>query len=136
MSEPVEYIRVIEDPDSLDPSRGVTTHNKWTMANKVFKVKYPYPVEEDVVSMKDGKCARQICYIIDRDEFLRVCPYLEGIQTKTFAIPVEFAVPWKPEGRINPNTGRICGMESDVWRSKTWTEVGKDLGFKSVFERR
>ena len=136
MEEPIEYIRVIEDPFNLHPARGVTTHEKWSMANRVFKCKYLKPVEEEIVSMLDGSCSKHLCYIIDRDEFLRVCPYLEGVKTQTFAIPVEFAVPWKPEGRINPETGKGCGLEAEVQRSKGWADLGREKGFTSPFSRR
>lgn len=133
--EPIEYIRVVADPFSLHPARGVTTHNKWSMANRVFKCKYPKPIEEEVVFI-DGVAEKRLCYIIDRDEFLRVCPYLESIKTKTFAIPVEFAIPWKPEGRINPNTGKGCGLEAEIQRSKGWADIGKEKGYTSPFKRR
>lgn len=135
MTEPVEYIRVIEDPNSLNPARGVSTHTKWSLANRVFKCKYPQPRMEDVVSIVDGSYNKQMCYIIDRDEFLKVCPYLEGVKTRTFAIPVEFATPWKPEGRINPTTGQGCGLEAEVKRSKDIFSFGLEQGHISIPRR-
>lgn len=134
--EQVEYIRVLEDPNCMNPARGVSTHTKWSLANKVFKCKYPQPKLEEVVSILDGSVGKQMCYIIDREDFVRVCPYLEGINTKTFAIPVEFAIPWKPEGRINPLTGKGCGLEAEIERSKGWEKLGREKGFTSPFSRR
>lgn len=123
------FIRIVQDPYSLHPSRGFSKHNMWSLVNRVFKVVSPEPVMEEVVSLVDGKSAKVKSYIIERDEFLKVAPEFEQYQsTNTYAIPCEFAVPWIPEGRINPETGKGCGLEEGVRKSNRWVEEAKKLG--------
>lgn len=128
-----KYIRIIEDPYSHHRSRGYSTHNHWSLCNLVFELAEPEPRMEDIVSIEDGSVSRQMSYIISRDDFLRVCPQLEGVRTKTFAIPVEFALPWLPEGRINPRTGKGCGLEEGCRKSRRWKEEAAKLGIMNPF---
>ena len=125
------YIRIIADPWAKHPKRKFSKNNMYSLCNLVFRVKYPEPRMEETVSTLDGTCATQKCYIIERDEFLRVCPQFEEDQgimaSKTVAIPVEFATPWLPEGRFDRN-GKLIGMEGGVYASKRWVEEAKKKG--------
>lgn len=127
------YIRVMMDLDAKHPSRGYSQHNMYSLANRVFKVVQPEPVDEEVVSLIDGKVTTQKCYIVSRDEFLKVAPEFESVAiTKTFAIPVEFAVPYYPEGLINPETGEGCGLHEGIRKSLRWVEEAKKLGIDTT----
>ena len=124
------YIRVMMDPYARHESRGYCRHNMYSLCNRVFKLLNPNPVDEEVVSTIDHSVTTQKCYIFSRDEFLRVAPEFEGVSEigTTFAIPVEFAVPWHPEGLINPVTGKGMGLEEGVRKSIRWKEEAKKLG--------
>lgn len=134
MAEEAYYIRIIADPWAKHPKRKYSKTNMYSLCNLVFKVVDPIPRMEEIVSTLDGSCSVQKCYIIERDEFLRVCPQFEedpGIMaSKTIAIPVEIAVPWLPKGRFD-NNGKKIGMEAGVYVSKRWVEEAKKLGIST-----
>lgn len=128
------YIKVVMDPWAKHPSRNYSRHNMYSLVNKVFKVVSPIPQEEDIVSMIDGSSMEKYkCYLVERDEFLRVVPQFEDnpaysamSSSKTIAIPVDFVEPWIPEGRIID--GKSTGLEEGVRKSKRWVEEAEKLG--------
>lgn len=94
----VFYCKVMSDPWAKDKSRGYARHNLYSLTGKVFRCKYMYPVEAETVSLVDGVVSKKLCYVIERDEFLRVVPQLEGqVNTKYVCIPREFAIQYTPE---------------------------------------
>lgn len=127
-----KYIRVIEDPYTAHESRGYCRHDMWSLNNKVFELAEEKPRMEEIVSTLDGSVSRQVCYIISRDDFVRVCPHFEGVRTKTFAIPTEFALPWIPEGRFRPD-GKPWGLEESVRKSLRWKEEAAKMGITNPF---
>ena len=127
------YIRIVMDPWAKHPSRKYNRHNMYSLCNKVFKVVSPIPQEEEIVSTIDGSSMVYKCYLIERDEFLKVCPQFEEdraiMASKTVAIPVDFAVPWIPGGRIV--NGKSIGLEEGVRKSKRWVEEAEKLGIST-----
>lgn len=134
MADEAFYIRIIADPWAKHPARKYSRHNMYSLCNCVFKIRDPNPKMEECVSTLDGSVSMHKSYIIDRDEFLRVCPQFEedpGIMaSKTVAIPVEIAVPWLPQGRFDENGKRI-GMEGGDYVSKRWVEEAKKMGIST-----
>ena len=123
------YIKIIKDPYSHHPLREYGNHNMYFLTNLVFEVVSPTPTLEEIVSYLDASVSKQMCYLVTRDNFLRMCPQLENMpKTKTVAIPEEFATLWHPEGLINPITGKGMGLEEGVRKSKRWVEEARKLG--------
>lgn len=128
------YVKVMFDPWAKHPSRKYARHNMHSLVNKVFKVVSPIPQEEEIVSTIDGSSMKCQCYLIERDDFLRVAPEFEDSAigqniTKTVAIPMSFVEPWIPEGRII--NGKSTGLEEGVRKSKRWVEEAEKLGRSS-----